>query len=150
METLKDLIINHHFFKKLSPDFLPALASAASFAEYKPQQLIFEEGTEASRFYLIHWGCVGLEAHVPNRRPVTIQRIGIGEALGWSWFFPPYTWRFTARTLDSTEIIAFDAAALRSHADKNHDFGYDLSIRMGRVMQDRLQATRGLLVDCLV
>lgn len=147
MESLKDLIADHHFFKGINPDFLPFLASCATFVEYKPGELIFEEGTEADRFYLIHWGCVGIETHIPCKRSVTVQRIGNGEALGWSWCFPPYSWRYSARTLDATELIAFDAKSILDYAEKNHDFGYDLFKRTGRVMQDRLQATRALLVD---
>ena len=146
-DTLKELIANHHFFKGLNPDFLPYLTSSATFVEYKPQQLIFEEATEADHFYLIHWGCVALEAHVPRKPSVTVQRIGNGEALGWSWFFPPHAWRFSARALDAVEIIAFDAKVLRVYANENHEFGYDLLTRMGQVIRDRLQSTRELLMD---
>jgi len=146
-DTLKELISEHHFFKGLNPDYLPLLTSAATFLEYKPQDLIFNEAAEADHFYLINWGCVGLEAHVPLKQPVTVQRIGNGDALGWSWFFPPHAWRFSARALDSTEIIAFDARVLREYADENHDFGYDLLVRMGQVIRDRLQSTRELLMD---
>jgi len=149
-DTLKKLIADHHFFRGMNPDFLPFLASAATFVEYEPQQLIFNEAAEADHFYLINWGCGGLEAHVPLKNSVTVQRIGNGEALGWSWFFAPHSWRFSARTLDATEVIEFDAKALREYADQNHDFGYDLLVRMGQVIRDRLQSTRELLMDYCV
>lgn len=131
----------------MDPAFLPFLAGVAKYAELGRGEIIFDEGSEADKFYLIQWGCVGLDLHVPGGRPVIVQRIGNGEALGWSWFYPPHTWRFTARTLDATELIVFDAEAIRAHADADHDFGYDLTVRMGQIMQDRLQATRALLVD---
>jgi len=146
-DDLKELIAAHRFFKGLDPAFLPFLASVAKFIEYDAGELILNEAAEADSFHLILWGAVGLEAHVPGKRQVTVQRIGVGEALGWSWFFPPHSWRFSARTLDAAEVIAFDATALRDYADKNHDFGYDLSLRMGQLMHERLKATCALLVD---
>ena len=146
-DNLKELIAAHRFFKGLDPGFLPFLESTAKFVEYGSGELILNEAAEADSFHLILWGCVGLEAHVPGKRQVVVQRIGVGEALGWSWFFPPHAWRFSARTLDATEVIAFDAAALRDYADENHDFGYDLSLRMGQLMHERLKATCALLVD---
>jgi CRP-like cAMP-binding protein len=146
-DSLKDLISTHRFFKGLDPAFLPFLESVATFVEYDPGELILNEAAEADCFHIILWGSVGLEAHIPGKNQVTVQRIGVGEALGWSWFFAPHSWRFSARTLDTTEVIAFDAAALCEFADKNHDFGYDLSLRLGRLMQERLKATCAILED---
>jgi len=146
-ENLRELIAEHRFFKGLDPVFLPLLESAATYVEYDSKQLIFDEATKADSFHLIQWGCVGLETHIPGRHQVIVQRIGIGEGLGWSWFYPPHSWRFTARTLDATEAIVFNAVALRDYADKNHDFGYDLAMRMGQLMRERLKATCSLLQD---
>ena len=73
---------------------------------------------------------------------VTIQTLGVGEALGWSWLFPPYRWHFSARSRAVTEAVVFEARALREYAQENHDFGYELVKRVNQVMLDRLQATR--------
>jgi CRP/FNR family transcriptional regulator, cyclic AMP receptor protein len=73
---------------------------------------------------------------------VTIQTLGVGEALGWSWLFPPYRWHFSARSCAVTEAVVFEAMALREYAQENHDFGYELVKRVNQVMLDRLQATR--------
>lgn len=146
-ENLWQLIADHRFFKGLDPVFLPFLESAASLVEYAPGELILNEAAEAQCFHLILWGSVGLEAHIPGKREVTVQRVGVGEALGWSWFFPPHSWRFSARALTATDAIAFDVAALRAHADENHDFGYDLAVRVGQLMHERLKAACALLED---
>lgn len=146
-ENLWQLIAEHRFFKGLDPAFVPFLESAASLVEYAPGDLILNEAAEAESFHLILWGSVGLEAHIPGKREVTVQRIGVGEALGWSWFFPPHSWRFSARALTPTETIAFDVDALRAHANENHDFGYDLAVRVGQLMHERLKAACALLED---
>ena len=75
-----------------------------------------------------------------------LETIGAGEALGWSWLFPPYRWHFSARSHGVTDAVAFDARVLRQFAEANHGFGYELAMRVGQVMLQRLQATREQLV----
>jgi hypothetical protein len=70
-----------------------------------------------------------------------------GDVLGWSWLFPPYFWRFDARTLDPTEAIFFYAAPLRNECEIDHDLGYELTRRIACVAVRRLQATRWKLLD---
>ena len=61
--------------------------------------------------------------------------------------FPPYSWRFSARTLEPTHAIVFDGADLREKAAANPAFGYDLAMRIGKVLLQRLNAVRAVLVD---
>ena len=37
-----------------------------------------------------------------------------------------------------TEAVALSARALRDYAEENHDFGYELAMRVARVMLQRL------------
>jgi CRP/FNR family transcriptional regulator, cyclic AMP receptor protein len=110
-------------------------------------QDIFREGQSADHFYLIHKGTIVLDTFVPLEGGTTIQTLLAGEAFGWSWFFAPYTWHFTARAIEPAELVGFNAAHLREKAQENHDFGYDLAMRIGRVMFERLQTTRRRLVE---
>jgi CRP-like cAMP-binding protein len=147
METLETMIKEHPFWAELAPKYLHLLNECASIESFRAGQQIFQEGANADKFYLLESGYVSLETFVPNRGVVTIQTLGPGDALGWSWLFPPTTWKFSARALDATQLIAFDAAALHSSADENHDFGYELLTRMTNVILQRLQATRQQLKD---
>jgi CRP/FNR family cyclic AMP-dependent transcriptional regulator len=147
MRTLEQIITEHPFWKGLDPHYFPLVNECASEERFGLQQQIFQEGSDANHFYLIHAGRVALETFVPGRGVVTIQTIGAGEALGWSWLFPPYRWHFSARSIDATATVALDARALREKAQENHDFGYDITIRVAQVMLQRLQATRMQLLD---
>jgi CRP/FNR family cyclic AMP-dependent transcriptional regulator len=147
MRTLEQLIADHPFWKGLNPHYFPLLNECASEERFGLQQQIFQEGSDANHFYLIHAGRVALETFVPGRGVVTIQTIGAGEALGWSSLFPPYRWHFSARSIDATAVVALDARALRAKAQENHDFGYDITTRIAQVMLQRLQATRMQLLD---
>ena len=73
---------------------------------------------------------------------IIIQTIDAGGALGWSWLFPPHRWHFDARSHQITDALVFPAETLRSYAERDHDFGYELTTRVSQVMLQRLQATR--------
>jgi CRP-like cAMP-binding protein len=110
-------------------------------------QLLLEEGEPARSLYLLRRGHVALEVHEPGRVPLVIDRIGPGQAVGWSWMFPPYRWHFDARALEPVGAISVDADCLRSKAEADPAFGYLLMKRIAAVMLDRLQATRIRLLD---
>jgi CRP/FNR family transcriptional regulator, cyclic AMP receptor protein len=146
----RDIVVAHPFFQGINPHYLHLLTDSASLLRFGIGQEIFRERQDADHFYLIHQGQVALETFVPRLGSKTIQVIGAAEALGWSWFYPPYQWQFTARALEPVEAVALGAASLREKAEENHDFGYDLAMRVGRVMLVRLQETRRRLVEFYV
>jgi CRP/FNR family transcriptional regulator, cyclic AMP receptor protein len=147
METLEEMIIKQPFWTGLNPHYFHLLKDCATFERFWAGTWIFRERQEARHFYLIQTGRVRLEAFVPGRGTVTVQTISAGEALGWSWLFPPYQWHFAAYASETTELIAFNARFLRDRAEQNHDFGYELIKRVSNVLLQRLQQTRLLLVD---
>lgn len=147
METLEEMIAKHPFWAGLNPQYIDLLKGCATFQRFGADQSIFREGGHADQFYLILNGHVRLDALVPGRGLVTIKTVGAGEALGWSWLFPPYQWHFSARASDSTEAMSFAGKTLRDQAEQDHDFGYELIKRISQLLLERLQETRLLLVD---
>src|SRR5690348_10568813 len=105
LESLEQLIAEHPFVAGLKPAFLHLLEECANVRRFGAQQQIFHEGGEADHFYLIIKGKVALETFVPGCGMVTIQTLQDGDALGWSWLFPPSRWHFTATTLAPTEVL---------------------------------------------
>jgi len=147
MQTLEPILVAHPFFKDLEPRYLQLIVGCASNVRFDPGQFIFREGEEANQFYLIRQGKVALEVFVPERGSITLQTLGEGDVLGWSWLFPPYRWHFDARTLESTRAIAFDGKCLRAKCEEDHSLGYELVKRVVHVVIQRLQATRLQLLD---
>ncbi|MCC6792080.1 MAG: Crp/Fnr family transcriptional regulator, partial [Thermomicrobiales bacterium] len=72
----------------------------------------------------------------------TIQTLGPGDILGWSWLFPPYRWHFDARVLTPTSTLEFNGACLRQQCDDDPALGYDIMKRVAQTMIERLQASR--------
>jgi CRP/FNR family transcriptional regulator, cyclic AMP receptor protein len=137
----------HPFLKDMSAKHLGTLALYAMRTEFEPGQRVFRQGDLANRFYLILAGTVDLEAVAPNRRPMVIQTIGPGEVLGWSWLFPPHTWRFAARAVEPVQAIFFYGTRLREHCAEDADFGHELMLRVAEVTVARLNALRQRLLE---
>ena len=82
------------------------------------QSLTFQEGKEANTRYLIREGKVALEVVAPGHGSLTIETLGGGDMLGWSWLIPPYRSRFDARAVEMTRAIALDGKCLRAKCEE--------------------------------
>ena len=147
MQTLEATLAEHPFFEGLMPRYMSLVTGCASNVRFKSGEYIFHEGEQAAQFYIIRQGKVALEAHDAQRGRIIIETIEEGEVLGWSWLFPPYQWHFSARVMKETRAIALDGACLRATGEADHDLGYELAMRVARIMMERLQATRLQLLD---
>jgi CRP/FNR family transcriptional regulator, cyclic AMP receptor protein len=145
-ESIENLIRQHPFLKDLSPHQYRLLADSAMQIHFRPGEVIFQQGDPANRFYLIQRGKVAVEAWLRDRGTITIQTLGAGDVLGWSWLFPPYYWQFGSRALEATDAIFIYGTPLREECESDHELGYELMKRVSAVMLERLQATRRQLV----
>ena len=130
------------FFQGMYPAEQETIATLAEPVRFEPGELLIRAGDSADHFFLIRHGRVGIELDVPGRGVVSIQAIGAGDALGWSWLVEPRRWQFDARALESTRGVAFDARRLRAAMDADAALGYAVTLRLVRMMGQRLQAAR--------
>jgi CRP-like cAMP-binding protein len=137
----------HPLFRALGQRHAETIQALGTPASFLANEEIFGAGDRADVFFLIQHGRVALELHVPDRGTIVIETLGPGELLGWSWLIAPYRWQFDARAVDPVEAVAFDAASLRATIERDHDLGYALYVSFGRVLLERLQATRHRLLD---
>ena len=144
--SLEKDIAAHPFLIGLSEHHIRLLADCAIRTHFERDQVIFREGESANRFYLIESGQVALESTSQATAPVTIDTIGAGDLLGWSWLFPPYVWHFQARAVMPTTAIFFYGTVLREYCEKDQSLGFELFKRMSEVMTRRLQAARERLL----
>jgi CRP/FNR family transcriptional regulator, cyclic AMP receptor protein len=120
--SLDELLADVPFLEGLGDDRLALLAGCAGNVHFDAGAPIFREGEEADTF-------------------------GAGEALGWSWLFPPYRWHFDARALSPVRATGFDGACLRTKCEADPALGYELMSRFAQLLIERLQWTRLRLLD---
>ncbi len=147
METLQGILTAHPFFVDFPTRYLELVVGCTSNVRFGAGEVIFREGDEAQKFYLLREGKVALQIASERRGPLNILTLGEGDILGWSWLFPPYRWKFSARTIDPTRAFAMDGACLREKAEKDHDLGYELLKRFSRIFETRLETMRLQLVN---
>jgi CRP/FNR family cyclic AMP-dependent transcriptional regulator len=143
-----ELLAAHPFVVGMEEPQLNLIAECAvNVAKFAADQVIFHAGGVARVLYLLHRGDVALEVVAPGAGTRIIGTLHGGDALGWSWLFPPYRWAFDARALAPTEAVVIDGEKLRRRAEADHELGYQVVWRVAREMADRLQATRLQLLD---
>jgi CRP/FNR family cyclic AMP-dependent transcriptional regulator len=147
METLEPILAEHPFLKGLESHHVQLIVGCASNMRFDAGQFILREGEEANQFYIIRKGKVALEVFSPEQGSIIIDTLVDGEVLGWSWLIPPYYWRFDARAVDLTRVIALDGKCLRTKCEEDHHLAYELLKRFAAIMEQRLQATRLQLMD---
>ncbi len=140
-EDFRALLAAHPFLKDLAPRHLDLLTTVAVLENHTRGDLIFKQGDQASRFYLIVSGSVAL-THAGLSNNIHIQTLSAGEVLGWSWLFPPFAWHFNAMVTEPARLIVLDGERVREWASSDHDFGYELMSRISQVVIKRLQYTR--------
>lgn len=141
MNTSGSSLADHPFLRTMKREHIEQLAACATQVQFQPGEIIFHENDPANSFYLIEYGKVVLESH----GKVPVQTLGSGEALGWSWLFPPFVWHFQARAVEATQAIALNGARLLVACDQDKEFGYELLRRVSQVVIARLQATRAVM-----
>lgn len=147
VNSLESVIREHPFFNNFPENQLQIITSCAKNVEFREGQFIVLEGDAANEFYFIRKGSVSIELNIPQRGPTTMQTVGEGEILGWSWVSPPYLWHFNAKALERTKALVFDATCLRAKCEQNHDLGYEMLKRFANLITARLDATRLQLLD---
>jgi CRP-like cAMP-binding protein len=147
IETLQPILAEHPFFQGMEEGLLQVLAGCACNVRFETGEVIFREGEEADKCYLIRSGKVALQLFADRRGPLTISTLEEGDILGWSWLSSPYRWKFTARALEVTRAIYLDGKCLREKSERDNHLGYELLKRFVHIIEDRLQATRLQLLN---
>lgn len=145
--TLDSLRESARLLDGMSPDGIEFLESVAREMVFPKGAQIFNEDDKADSFYLIANGKVGLEVSIPAMDPILLETLGPGELLGVSWLLPPYRWSWKAIALVATDILAFDAEAVRRQCQNDLNLALHVYKTVAEEAVRRLHATRVRLLD---
>ncbi|MFC9283318.1 Crp/Fnr family transcriptional regulator [Streptomyces collinus] len=131
----------------LEPQYRERLMCLAREVSFTAGTRLFQEGRHADRFWIVRTGTVALDLHVPGRRPAVIESLGHGELVGWSWHFAPHIWQLGGAAQSPVRAWQFDAEAVRALCERDPEFGRAVAVWVGRVVAQRLHASRVRLLD---
>jgi len=146
-DAVADLVLSHPFFVGIDPTLVHAMASKAEVRTYEVGDMLVREGKLAEEFFLVFEGKIALEVGASADPGITVETIGRGEILGWSWLVSPHRWRFDARATKPTKVVAINAATARYALAAHPAFGYQFLMKLLPVIADRLENTRVQLLD---
>lgn len=147
MQSLEELLGEAPALAALPAAHRATMAGCARNRVYEPGGTMLREGEPADEFFVIRHGAVAVETQVPGRGPVTLETLGEGDLLGWSWLVPPYRSAFGARAVDTVHAVAIDGACLRGKCERDPELGYALLKVVATVFVRRLEETRMRLLD---
>jgi len=147
IKSIDRLLDEHPFFDGMRPEWLALISGCGRNVVYRPGETIASEGQPCNEFFAVRRGQVAIELYSPGAGSCTIQTLGDGAIIGWSWLLPPYVWMFDARVVETTHAVHFDATCLRTKCEDSPEMGYDFMRRFAGVMSERLRATRLQLLD---
>jgi CRP/FNR family transcriptional regulator, cyclic AMP receptor protein len=140
-------VASHPFFHGFDAAFVQAACASATEHQFAVEDMLAVEGTPADTLYVVLEGKVALEVGASDRARLTVQTVGPGEVLGWSWLVPPHHWRFDARAVKPTRAVALDGGVLRHTLSTHPTWGYQFMVRFMPVLAERLENTRVQLLD---
>ena len=92
METqqLDRVLKEHPFFDGLADEDLALIAGCGGNVDFEPDEVVCRTGQSAEHFYVLRYGHVSIELVAPGRGPLTLQTLGEGDVIGWSWLISPH------------------------------------------------------------
>jgi CRP/FNR family cyclic AMP-dependent transcriptional regulator len=144
---LAQLLSGIDFSATLSQRILDHLADVSVLRAFPVGAVIFGEGDQNDRLYLLCSGKVDLEMNLPGRGPQRIQTLGPGDMLGWSALLGQGQMTATARAVEETQAIAASSRELLELCEEDGQLGYELMRRMAMALSSRLLDTRRRLLE---
>jgi CRP/FNR family cyclic AMP-dependent transcriptional regulator len=137
----------HEFFSDLDDNVLEFLSECSSTCEIKKGQILFRQGENADKFYVIRNGCISVQIPAIIGPNLEIQTLSENQVLGWSWLIPPYQWNFQARAKEDSDFLQFDGAGILARCEQEPKLGYELLKKFAGLMSVRLEAARRKMMD---
>jgi CRP/FNR family transcriptional regulator, cyclic AMP receptor protein len=137
----------HEFFSDFSDDILKFLCESSSTIEIKKGQILFRQGENADKFYVVRNGRISIQMPAIMGPALEIQTLGKDQILGWSWLISPYKWNFQTRAEEDSELLQFDGTAILARCEQEPRFGYELLKKFAGLMSERLNVARQKMMD---
>lgn len=136
-------ILSGYLFEELNEDQLQKIIDIAEAVSVEKGQVIFTEGEEAGKLYIVKTGAVELITRVESQieLPIAILR-NPGDIFGSGVLIEPYQYSLTARCSESGELRAIEGSALRALSRADHELGCVLMTNLAGHFLERLTESR--------
>jgi CRP/FNR family cyclic AMP-dependent transcriptional regulator len=127
-------------FHYLDENDLKVVAEMCVCEEFKPGEIIFRQGKDAEKIYVIEEGLVSLLLEMGPTDKRQIQAASNFECFGWAATIPPYRRLNMAKALEKTKVLVFDGKELRNLVNTNPKLCAEIAGGVAYVISQRLRA----------
>ncbi len=132
-EDLQKIIILEH----LTDDMLTKLVPFINLLNFKDKDIIFDENSDADRFYMLKRGKILLEKQISSKITVSLGSIKPGYSFGWSAIFgKPFSMR--AVCAENSEVFSAGKDNILDLLAADHSMGFTVMQSLNRMMKNRL------------
>ncbi|HWE48827.1 MAG TPA: cyclic nucleotide-binding domain-containing protein [Bryobacteraceae bacterium] len=131
----------YRLLSELDPGQLRKLILLAQDALFPAGRIIFSAGDQSLSLLLITGGEVELE-DVTGAKPLHVQTLRAGDAMGWSALTDGARTHFQARALSPVSALSFPGAEMTAAFARDPAMGYAFMKRLLEVVTERLDALR--------
>lgn len=137
-----DTLATAEMFDGLTEEQKQQFLSLGKTETYERGVVIFSEGNEAQKLYIVEEGCVAIESDIDEQKRVPICTVSKGQVFGWSSLVPPYQLTASAIALEKTRALAIDGAKVRGLCSTNPTLGCIIMRNITRLVASRLKNLR--------
>lgn len=145
--TMSDIMREMRLGGDLSESNQRCLAERGQVLELNAEVTIFREGDKHPLVYWLVDGHVALDMSTGGTAPKLLLTLSRGDLLAWSAMLGAGRMTSTAKTIEATRLLAFDANHLKALCRSNHEIGYHVMEHLAQQLAGRLLATRLQLLD---
>lgn len=139
---LSDALRAHPLAHGLDEAAIDLLLVAGRLLEVPPDTRLVRAGDVVNATYLVHEGRLDLRVPDAPAGRETIDTLGPGELVGWSWLNGPTVWPFDAVAIGPATVIELDGAILLAACNADPAFGFALTRRLLDAATQRLEHVR--------
>ncbi|MDX1413635.1 MAG: Crp/Fnr family transcriptional regulator [Candidatus Promineifilaceae bacterium] len=143
-----EMLRRYPFFAFLNHDQLRKVAMIAEEKNVSAGMTLFKAGDPANALYLLREGNIELHYHVSDERGMEksqnylVGMINPGDMLGISGLIRPYEFTTSAVAGETSQLLEFDAIALRKLCDEDVYLAADWHRQIAETTLERLNHTR--------
>lgn len=134
-----DALQTHPLFEALSPADLAAVQDEPATSVFAEGEVLFSQGDDARRLYLIMRGVVELVIERPGHPPQVLARLAEGETVGADALLPEGRHAATARVAEPTLVAVVAAPRLMAHLDGNFDLALAMIAEMAGSLRGQIK-----------
>ena len=142
-----DWLKKTELFEALDESQLSAILSHSRVESCPEGRIIFQEGEEATDFYILIEGAIDLSVEVQEKVGVASQVRREGRVFGIPSLLEPYRYNVTAKCLVPSRILRIEADYLKTRMEEDPRLGMTIMKKLALIYFNRLNELRTGVVD---